>query len=328
MSCVRKRGAKWTAQVRVSGWRSFTKTFAKKSDAVLWSNELETRLRAAPLPTNQVNQKILLADLLLKYADEISPTHKGVVSETYRLKSVARRWIGKLDIRYLNKYQFIQYRDDRLEEVSGDSVCAELNLIKRVLDTADKIWNIGLPSNPVKEVSLPKKNKSRARRLATEEKVAILNVAQKLQNPYIAPAIEFAIETAMRRSELLAIKWTDVCSETGFAKLHDTKNGERRTVPLTARARCILDALDKNTDYVFPISATCLHQAFKRVIRKTGIQDLRFHDLRHEAVSRFFEIGMSVPEVALISGHKDMTQLFRYTHLNPNQAFQKYDLFN
>ena len=206
MGCVRKRGAKWTAQVRVSGWRSFTKTFAKKSDAVLWSNELETRLRAAPLPTNQVNQKILLADLLLKYADEISPTHKGVVSETYRLKSVARRWIGKLDIRYLNKHQFIQYRDDRLEEVSGDSVCAELNLIKRVLDTADKIWNIGLPNNPVKEVSLPKKNKSRVRRLATEEKVAILDAAQKLQNPYIAPAIEFAIETAMRRSELLAIK--------------------------------------------------------------------------------------------------------------------------
>ena len=136
---MRKREAKCNEQVRVSGWRSFTKTFSKKSDAVLWSNNLETTLRAAPLPTNQVNQKILLADLLLKYADEISPTHKGVVSETYRLKSVARRWIGKLDIRYLNKHQFIQYRDDRLDEVSGDSVCAELNLIKRVLDTADKI---------------------------------------------------------------------------------------------------------------------------------------------------------------------------------------------
>ena len=65
------------------------------------------------MPTNQVNQKILLADLLLKYADEISSTHKGVVSETYRLKSVARRWIGKLDIRYLNEHQFIQYHDDR-----------------------------------------------------------------------------------------------------------------------------------------------------------------------------------------------------------------------
>ena len=79
MSCVRKRGVKWTAQVRVSGWRSFTKTFAKKSDAVLWSNELEIRLRAAPLPSNQVKRKVLLADLLLKYAEKISSNHKGLV---------------------------------------------------------------------------------------------------------------------------------------------------------------------------------------------------------------------------------------------------------
>ena len=83
MSCVRKRGAKWIAQVRVSGWRSFTKTFSKKSDSVLWSNELVTRLRAAPLPTNQPNKKPILADLLLRYGDEILPNHKGVISETY-----------------------------------------------------------------------------------------------------------------------------------------------------------------------------------------------------------------------------------------------------
>ena len=135
------------------------------------------------------------------------------------------------------------------------------------------------------------------------------------------------IETAMRRSELLAIKWNDVCFGTGFVKLYDTRNGESRTVPMTTKARCILEVLDKNTDNVFPISATCLHQAFKRVTRKTGIQDLCFHDLRHEAVSRFFEIRMSVPELALISGHKDMTQLFRYTHLCPNRTMKKYGIF-
>ena len=68
----------------------------------------------------------------------------GCVPETCRLKSIARKWIGELDIRHLNKYQFIQYSDGRLEEESGDSVCAELNLIKRVLNKADKIWDIGL----------------------------------------------------------------------------------------------------------------------------------------------------------------------------------------
>jgi integrase len=80
-------------------------------------------------------------------------------------------------------------------------------------------------------------------------------------------------------------------------------------------------------EQVFPISATCLRLAWNRARNKAGITDLRFHDLRHEAVSRFFEMGMSVPEVALIYGHKDVRQLFRYTHLNSNNVFKKYEAF-
>ena len=107
MGCVRKRGKSWNAQVRVSGWRSFTKSFSKKSDAVVWVNQLEHKLRSAHIPDLRINTKITLAELMLKYAKEISPIHKGGVAETYRLKSIARRWIGELDIRYLTKQHFI-----------------------------------------------------------------------------------------------------------------------------------------------------------------------------------------------------------------------------
>ena len=131
----------------------------------------------------------------------------------------------------------------------------------------------------------------------------------------------------MRRSEILKLKWHDINLETGFASLYDTKNGEDRKVPLTKRCIEVLNQLTRNHEYVFPISATCLNQAWRRAVKKAEIKDLRFHDLRHEAVSRFFEMGMSVPEVALISGHKDLTQLFRYTHLNPENVFKKYDAF-
>ncbi|NBR39914.1 MAG: site-specific integrase, partial [Alphaproteobacteria bacterium] len=117
MGCVRKRGKSWNAQVRVSGWRSFTKSFSKKSDAISWINELEHKLRSAPLPDVIIDTKVTLGELLLKYAEEISPTHKGCVPETCRLKSIARKWIGELDIRYLTKQHFIQYRDDRLKAV-------------------------------------------------------------------------------------------------------------------------------------------------------------------------------------------------------------------
>ena len=163
MGCVRKRGKSWNAQVRVSGWRNFTKSFSKKSDAVVWIRELEHKLRAAPIPEVCIDKKITLHEFLLKYAEEISPTHKGVIAETYRLKSIARRWIGALDIRYLTKQHFIQYRDDRLKIVKGGSVSAELALMKRVLDTAVKKWGYGIPYNPITDIQFPKGSDPRTR---------------------------------------------------------------------------------------------------------------------------------------------------------------------
>ena len=327
MGCVRKRGKSWNAQVRVSGWRSFTKSFSKKSDAVIWIKELEYKLRSAPLPDVIIDSKVTLNELLLKYAEEVFPTHKGCKSEICRLKSIGRRWIGELDTRYLTKQHFIQYRDDRLKVVSGGSVKSELSLIKRVMDTAVKKWEYGIPYNPIYQIEFPKGSNARTRRLIGDEKERLLTASSLQRNIFITPIIEFAIETGMRRSEILKLRWCDVDLENGFASLYDTKNGEDRRVPLTRRCIEVLQTVPRTHEQVFPISATCLRLAWNRARNKAGITDLRFHDLRHEAVSRFFEMGMSVPEVALISGHKDVRQLFRYTHLNPENVFKKYAAF-
>ena len=327
MSNVRKRGNSWNAQVRIAGWRSFTKTFKKKTDAIAWSVHLENKLRNAPVPTIVADSKVTLSDLVIRYAEEIAPSHKSSVPETYRLRAIARSWIGELDIRYLNKQQFSQYQKDRLEKVSVASVHAELSLIKRVLDTAIKQWGYGIVENVIKTMKYSKGNVSRTRRLETDERDKILATAKLQRNDYICSVIEFAIETGMRRSEILKLKWQDINLETGFASLYDTKNGEDRKVPLTKRCIEVLNQLPRSHEHVFPIAVTSLYQAWRRAVRKADIKDLRFHDLRHEAVSRFFEMGMSVPEVALISGHKDVKQLFRYTHLNPENVFKKYDAF-
>ena len=327
MGCVRKRGKSWNAQVRIAGWRSFTKSFKSKSDAKLWIDELERKLHSAPIPDIPIDRKIALGELLIKYADEVSPSHTGCVAETCRLKSIARRWIGELDIRYLTKQHFIQYRDDRITVVTGSSVGSELALMKRVLDTAVKKWGYGIPYNPIKDIEFPKGSTARTRRLVGDEKERLLIAASSQRNIYIASIIEFAIETGMRRSEILKLRWCDVDLENGFATLYDTKNGEDRRVPLTRKCIEVLQTVSQTDERVFPISATCLRLAWNRARKKAGITDLRFHDLRHEAVSQFFEMGMSVPEVALISGHKDVRQLFRYTHLNPENVFRKYEAF-
>ena len=151
--------------------------------------------------------------------------------------------------------------------------------------------------------------------------------AHKQKNPLIAPIIIFAVETGMRRSEILKMRWLDIDKIKKTAKLINTKNGDDRTVPLTRNAFEVLQNLEKKTEFVFPITPNCLQLAWRRVKKNADIENLRFHDLRHESISRFFEHGLTMPEVAMISGHKDIRQLFRYTHLMPQRISEKYTIF-
>ena len=129
--------------------------------------------------------------------------------------------------------------------------------------------------------------------------------------------IELAIETGMRRGEILNIKTEHINGRTLL--ISQTKNGYPRTIPLTNRALNILE----NSDLPFAYSPNALRLAWERLKRNGNIKDLHFHDLRHEAISRFFEKGLTIPEVALISGHKDVRMLFRYTHLKANDLLMK-----
>ena len=175
-------------------------------------------------------------------------------------------------------------------------------------------WGFNIP-NPIKNIQKPTLNNRRERRLTNEEFTFIIkgNYPQvKLRN-----IIELAIETAMRRGEILIIRPEHTKGQTLL--IPETKNGHPRTIPLTKRALYILE----NTQLPFPMSANAVRLAWDRLKKKGNIKDLHFHDLRHEAVSCFFEKGLSIPEVALISGHKDFRMLFRYTHLKPEDILRK-----
>ena len=197
-------------------------------------------------------------------------------------------------------------------------------LIKRIVKIATDKWNYGIPFNAFYGIELPSPHKPRTRRASQEELSILISYANKQRNKYISTIIQFAVETGMRRSEILKLKWNDVNLVTGIASLYDTKNGDDRHIPLTKTAIQLLSNLTQSNEFVFPISANCLRLAWERSRNKSNIKGLRFHDLRHEAVSRIFEMGLSVPEVALISGHKDVRQLFRYTHLKPESLIAKY----
>jgi integrase len=128
----------------------------------------------------------------------------------------------------------------------------------------------------------------------------------------------------MRRGELLNLRWSDIDLQNRTLHIPQTKNGHARTIPVSYKAIEVLSGLDREGgDQVFPLSAYAVRHAWNRLTKRAGIADLHFHDLRHEAISRFFEKGLSVAEVALISGHRDFRQLFRYTHLRAEDVARK-----
>ena len=244
MGCVRRRGKSWNAQVRVAGWQSFTKSFGKKSDAVRWVQELEQTLKNSPLPRVNANDVSLL-DLLQRYGLEVSSQLKGSEKELYKLNLYARHPIAQNRLSNLTPLHFEHLRDERLKQVSSGTVHADFMLLRRVFKTALRKWGYGLSSNPIEQVQIPSPHKPRKRRLIGDEKERLLAGASSQRNIYITPIIEFAIETGMRRSEILNLRWVDVDLDSGFASLFDTKNGEDRRVPLTKTARNVLSKLPK-----------------------------------------------------------------------------------
>jgi integrase len=131
----------------------------------------------------------------------------------------------------------------------------------------------------------------------------------------IQSIVLLALETGMRRSEILSLKWINIFIEDRYLLLPDTKNGDSRAVPLSSKAVNILNSLEKSSDSLFFIKPDTVTRAFKRACIRVGLEDLRFHDIRHEATSRFFELGLNTMEVSAITGHKTLTMLKRYTHL-------------
>jgi integrase len=195
--------------------------------------------------------------------------------------------------------------------------------MQTAVETATQEWGIPLPRNPVAGVRRPTVRNDRRRRLHDGEETRLLDAAAIGRSEWIASLIVFAIETGMRRSELLALTWADVDLDSRVALVRNSKNGESRDVPLSIRALQILAGLHQRRgkngkteadcgDCVFAIGASAVRSAFERVRTRAGARDLRFHDLRREGVTRFIERGLNLIEASSVSGHRDLRMLKRY----------------
>jgi len=226
------------------------------------------------------------------------------------------------------------YRDKRLKgdkdrpAVADSTVREEIYMLSKVLDFAQTEKGISLPrGNPVEKIRKPSESKGRERRLSAEEWKAFEKECRASRNPWLWPAVQLAVETAMRQGELLTLTWSQVDRKNRLAMLDDPekiKNGEPRAVPLSPAALAVLDALPRSVSgLVLPVRRMTLYSVFAAACAGKG-RNYTFHDLRHEALSRLAERGdFNVLELAAVSGHKTLQMLKRYTHLQAAKLADK-----
>ena len=334
MAFFRRRGSSWQVQVNRKGQARQSRTFDTKVDAEAWARQIENEMDRGVFVLRKEAENTTLCEALDRYSREVIPEKKGARQELMRIQRWKRSPLAKRFIASIQGKDIAAYRDDRLKEASANTVRHELSILSHLYTIATKEWSIAGLVNPVRQIRMPKMPAGRERRLLPEEEKALLEACESYGGD-LPHLVRFAVETGMRRSELVGMTWNMVDLRKRTVTLPETKNGEKRVVPLSAEALRILSGLTRRLDrriweMTKPDSVT---QAFIRALARARknyereceekkekpdpsfLVDLTFHDLRHEATSRFFEKGLNPMQVATITGHKTLQMLKRYTHL-------------
>ena len=352
---VKNDSGTWKAVIRKAGWPTTAKTFRTKRDAEDWSRRTEDEMVRGAYIQRATADRMTVEVALKRYLAEVVPTKRA----TSQLADVKRsriliKHLGKYSLAALNQELIAKFRDMRLsgedrlspagkpQPRANNTVRLDLALLGHLYTVAIKEWGVGLPSNPVMNIRRPAPGPGRNRRMTPEEEAGILTAVDAHSNPMLGWIVRIALETGMRTSEIVTLRRTQVEIDRRIVRLLKTKNTHPRTVPLTLTAAELLkSAMDHpirpaNTELIFfgepGRKGLRAPYAFDRVWQETkkkqGIKDFHFHDLRHEAVSRFVEAGFSDQEVSAISGHKSMQMLKRYTHLRAEDLVERLDVLS
>lgn len=341
MAAIQKRGKKYRVRIIRKGIPTQSKTFNTHAEALRWSRDIESQIDKGEIPSHKaqtlrtLDKTPLFHEAATHYIETHSIHKKIVRSETYRLKILIRRW-GDLPIEQVDKIAILQLRDDLLKlGRSGDTINHYFNTLSKLFQMLSGDWDLPF-GNPIIGIKRMPPSLGRTKRINEAIEERLISTGQKLGFSLFPAILKLAIQTGMRRGELMGLTWADIDLNRRRAYLHTTKNGEPRQVPLTKKAVAVLDELKRDdSGKVFPISLDTLRNQFERTrgICKeewggsgaNPFNDIRFHDLRHEALSRLSDAGLNVIELSHISGHKSLGMLKRYTHPSHEAIFLKLD---
>ncbi len=314
----------WQVQIQKRGFPSQTRTFRTKAEAQSWAAVIESEMARGVWQDRSEIESTLLDEALERYAREILPGKKGRTSEMSLLKQWRNRPVAKMFLASIRGKDIAEAIRDMQEEGKGaNTVRLHLALLSHLFNVARREWGMEALGNPVELVRRPKLPRGRDRRLLEGEESRLLEACRST-SAELAAIVSFAIETAMRQGEILGMEWSGVDLKRQTVTLEETKNGEKRVVPLSDRAVEILKELPRRLDgRVWSYRLEGVRTSFPRAVKKAGIVGLTFHDLRHEATSRLFEMGFNPMQAAAITGHRNMQMLKRYTHIRPEDLVER-----
>ena len=292
------------------------KTLPYKVDAEQWARPVESEMDRGLFVGRNLAEGASFGDVMRRYTKEITPSKRGCLEETIRLTGTLRMKISGFSVANLTPAVLASYRDERLKTCQPSTVVRDLAVLSAIINHATREWSFPI-QNPVELVRKPTMPPGRDRVPSRSDEVALLKelMPQGCRNPVMLPLVVVAIETAMRRGEILGLRWEHVDLDQQTAFLLFTKNGKSRHVPLSKRAVATLLEIDRSSDgRVFPIAIAAMEANFLRAVRRTNLDGFHFHDLRHTGTTRMASKLPNVIELAAVTGHASLQMLKRYYH--------------
>lgn len=314
----------YRVRIRLKGYPIQTNTFKRQTDAKKWVQDTESAIREGRHFKTAEAKKHTLGELIDRYVKDVLPKKPKQIKDQGHQLGWWKEKIGNRLLSDVTTALIVECRDSLGETRSPATVVRYMAALSHAFSIAVNEWQ-WLEDSPMRKVKKPTESRGRVRFLDNDERAKLLAACKESSNKWLYLCVVLALATGMRQAELMGLKWSDVNLKDGFLILHETKNGERRRVPLSGLALTLLQehAIVKriDTNLLFPSNVDLqkpihLRKPWETALKTAGIKDFHWHDLRHCTASYLAMNGASLAEIAEVLGHKTLQMVKRYAHLS------------
>ncbi len=316
MATIRRSGSGWQVLIRRKNYVGpRSRTFLSKDLAESWADAIEKRTKKVfpdvPITLEEAINDYINGPLLL---------HRSAENEKYPLRVTAESWLGDIPLSDLQIRHFAVWRDERLLKVKPNTVMRELRILRVLIDWVRDERGVEIKDNPARHLRVRGTGDARAPFFTDQDEKKLLYELSQMSNKNHLRLTKLALTTGFRRSELLSLTWRNIDLKKRIIYIYRkncaaTDNSSApRLIPLPCKAKKILDELSERQGIIIDLTKGAARHGFDKARKRAGLETLRFHDLRHIAISRMWSSGMNALEISACSGHRDIKMLMRYSH--------------